>query len=59
MPVVREQLVQTGFEFDGAVEITAGLSAGELVVVRGNEGLTENQMVSVQQHDPESESALR
>ncbi|MGB5412004.1 MAG: efflux RND transporter periplasmic adaptor subunit [Woeseiaceae bacterium] len=46
-PVVREQSVQTGFEFDGLVEITSGLSDGDVVVVRGNETLQEEQAVSI------------
>jgi RND family efflux transporter MFP subunit len=45
--VVREQLVTTGFEFDGVVEIVGGLSDGDVVVVRGNETLQENQTVSI------------
>ncbi len=48
LPVVREQAVRTGFDFDGVVEITNGLSAGDVVVVRGNETLQEGQTVSVQ-----------
>ena len=47
VPVVHERLVNTGFEFDGVVEITSGLAAGELVVVRGNETLQEAQEVSL------------
>ena len=45
--VVREQLVSTGFEFGGVVEIVTGLSDGDIVVVRGNETLQENQAVSI------------
>ncbi len=47
LPVVREQLVQTGSEFDGVVEITSGLADGDVVVVRGNEMLQEGQEVSI------------
>ena len=47
LPVVREQVVRTGSEFDGVVEVTSGLSAGDLVVVRGNETLQEGQAVSI------------
>ena len=47
VPVVREQLIRTGFEFDGMVEITDGLAVGDLVVVRGNETLQEAQAVSI------------
>jgi RND family efflux transporter MFP subunit len=50
VPVVREQLVNTGFEFDGSVEITGGLATGDLVVVRGNEALLEGQTVSILDH---------
>ena len=46
-PVVREQAVQTGFEFDGLVEITAGLTEGDLVVTRGNETLQDGQSVTI------------
>lgn len=45
--VVREQLVSTGFEFNGVVEITNGLSVGDIVVVRGNETLQSGQAVSI------------
>jgi len=47
LPVVREQIVQTGSEFDGAVEITDGLADGDVVVVRGNEMLQEGQEISI------------
>ncbi len=47
LPVVREQAVQTGFEFDGLVEITTGLSDGDLVVTRGNETLQDGQAVTI------------
>ena len=46
-PVVREQLIRTGFEFSGQVEIASGLNVGDLVVVRGNETLQEDQAVSI------------
>jgi RND family efflux transporter MFP subunit len=46
-PVVRERAVRIGFEFDGLVEVTSGLSGGDLVVVRGNETLQEGQTVSI------------
>ena len=46
-PVVREQLITVGFEFSGRVEITSGLSVGDLVVVRGNETLQDGQEVTV------------
>ena len=47
LPVVRERSVQTGFEFDGQVEITTGLADGDLVVTRGNETLQDGQAVSI------------
>jgi RND family efflux transporter MFP subunit len=47
LPVVRERVVSTGFEFDGVVEIVKGLSDGDVVVVRGNETLQEGQTVSI------------
>ncbi len=47
LPVVRERSVQTGFEFDGLVEITTGLADGDLVVTRGNETLQDGQAVIV------------
>ena len=46
-PVVHEQAIQTGFEFDGLVEITTGLAAGDLVVTRGNETLQDGQAVTI------------
>lgn len=47
LPVVREQLVRTGSEFNGVVEITSGLADGDVVVVRGNEILRAGQAVSI------------
>ena len=47
VPVVRERIVQTGFEFSGVVEVTEGLAAGDLVVVRGNETLQDGQAVLI------------
>ncbi len=47
LPVVRERSVQTGFEFDGLVEITTGLADGDLVVTRGNETLQDGQAVTI------------
>lgn len=44
---VHERTVQTGLEFDGFVEVLDGISAGDRVVVRGNETLQEGQEVSV------------
>ena len=45
--VVREQVVQTGLEFDGLIEITSGLDDGDIVVTRGNETLQEGQRVTI------------
>ena len=46
-PVVRERIVQIGLEFDGLVEITSGLDAGERVVIEGNESLRDGQTVTI------------
>ena len=45
--VVEERQVRTGLTFDGSVEITEGLSAGERVVIRGNEALRQGQQVRI------------
>ncbi len=52
VPVVREQVVRTAFEFGGVVEVTSGLTAGDLVVVRGNETLQDGQAVSILADSP-------
>ena len=52
VPVVHEQVVRTGSEFDGFVEITNGLADGAVVVVRGNETLQESQAVSIVGESP-------
>lgn len=46
---VAERQVQTGAQFDGRVAIIEGLSAGEVIVVRGNESLRNGQNVSIQE----------
>lgn len=46
-PVVRERIVKTGLEFGVQVEVTEGLRAGEIVVVRGNETLQDGQSVVI------------
>ncbi len=46
-PVAREHLVRTGLAFDGLVEIVEGLTAGQQVVVRGNEALQNGQRLRV------------
>lgn len=56
---VRPVTIRTAGSLGKVVEVIEGLQGGEKVVVRGNEGLTEGQTVSVQQHDPASESTLR
>ena len=52
LPVVRERAVQTGYEFDGLVEITAGLAEGDVVVTRGNETLVDGQSVTILAGEP-------
>ena len=47
VPTAAERRVQTGFTFDGRVEIRSGLKAGEQVVVKGNEALQNGQLVVV------------
>lgn len=44
---VRERQVQPGLSFDGQIEITSGLEAGQEVVTRGNEALREDQQVNI------------
>ena len=46
-PVVRERIVRIGLEFDGLVEVTSGLEAGDRVVVEGNESLRDGQTVTI------------
>ncbi len=45
--LARETLVRTGVVFDGQVEILDGLSAGDRVVVQGNEALRNGQSISI------------
>ncbi|MDH3533485.1 MAG: efflux RND transporter periplasmic adaptor subunit [Gammaproteobacteria bacterium] len=45
--VVHENRVETGVEFDGLIEIRAGLEDGATVVTRGNEALRDGQTVTV------------
>ena len=42
---VREQRVDAGLEFDGFVEIRAGLDADLRIVTRGNEALRDGEVV--------------
>ena len=44
---VEERLVETGLEFDGVVEVRAGLVEGDVVVNRGNETLQDGQAVTI------------
>jgi membrane fusion protein, multidrug efflux system len=44
---VTENLVQTGLQFDGMVEIRSGLTSGARVVIEGNEALQAGQRVDV------------
>lgn len=46
-PTVQENLVRIGLAFDGLVEVREGLTAGDRVVVRGNEALQGGQRVQV------------
>ena len=45
MLTAREVIVKTGLQFDGRVEVREGLSAGDRVVVQGNEALRPGQKV--------------
>lgn len=44
---VSEQRVETGLSFSGKMTITRGLSAGAVVVVKGNESLRDGQSVNI------------
>jgi RND family efflux transporter MFP subunit len=43
----QERLVQTGLSFQGLIEISSGIEAGDRVVVVGNEALRNDQPVRV------------
>lgn len=45
--IVEERLVETGLEFNGLVEISRGLSEGDVIVNRGNETLQDGQPVKI------------
>lgn len=45
--IVSERRVETGIQFEGMVAISEGLSPGELIVVRGNESLRNDQNVTI------------
>jgi RND family efflux transporter MFP subunit len=47
LTVVHEQTVSTGLEFDGFVEIRAGLAEGDRAVTHGNESLQEGQTIKI------------
>lgn len=46
--VVAERFIELDTEFDGMVEVTSGLSAGDTVVIKGNESLIDGQRVRIQ-----------
>lgn len=46
-PVVREKVVSTGLAADAMVEIREGLTAGDQVIVQGNEALQDGQRALV------------
>lgn len=46
---VREVQVETGLQFENSIEIRKGLSAGQIVIVRGNEALNQEQQIILQQ----------
>jgi membrane fusion protein, multidrug efflux system len=46
---VREVQVETGLQFENNIEIRKGLSGGEIVIVRGNEALNQDQQIILQQ----------
>jgi RND family efflux transporter MFP subunit len=47
-PTVSEQIVKVGHSFNGQVSIIEGLHAGDVVVIRGNEALQQDQQVRIQ-----------
>jgi RND family efflux transporter MFP subunit len=50
-PTVSEKRVTTGHSFDGLITIRAGIHAGDVIVVRGNESLQEGQQVRIQRRE--------
>lgn len=50
--------IRTAGNLGKFVEVLEGLQGGERVVVRGNEGLSEGQAVTVQEYDPAKESTV-
>ncbi|MGD8547709.1 MAG: efflux RND transporter periplasmic adaptor subunit [Thiohalophilus sp.] len=54
--IVHERRVDTGYGFDGNLEIRSGLQVGDVVVVEGNEALQDGQEVSIKQRGSAGES---
>ena len=50
-PTVSEKHVTTGHSFDGLITIREGISAGDVIVVQGNESLQDGQQVRIQRHE--------
>jgi RND family efflux transporter MFP subunit len=50
-PTVTERRVTTGHGFDGLITIRDGIGSGDVIVVRGNESLQENQQVRIQRSE--------
>ena len=50
-PTAAERRVAAGLSFAGRVEIREGLSAGERVVIKGNESLRSGQAVTILDED--------
>ncbi|MBT8118917.1 MAG: efflux RND transporter periplasmic adaptor subunit [Gammaproteobacteria bacterium] len=48
---VSEKHVTTGHSFDGQLTIRDGISAGDVIVVQGNESLQDGQQVRIQRHE--------
>lgn len=47
LATVREQIIRSGLEFNGYIEIKEGLADGDRVVSRGNEALQNGQSVNI------------
>ncbi len=50
-PTVSEKRVTTGHSFDGLVTIREGIASGDVIIVRGNESLQEDQQVRIQRSE--------
>jgi RND family efflux transporter MFP subunit len=57
--IARSTTVKTGRGLGESIEIIDGIENGSRIVVRGNEGLTEGQLVSIIPAAPESTPAAR